>query len=410
MSAPSRRTVLGACGAVAGGLVLGRSLSGGGSGNSGTTDRSIAVGEPWSQPRRDVRNAGVSPASSGPGGRPERYWEATFDRRAVRLRTSPVLAGDRLVAASSHDSVALALDAASGDEVWRTDLPGRPEHGPSVDGDDAVVPAGRTVAALDAATGETRWTRELSGVAGPPTVTGETVFVGASDGAGAAYALSRADGTVKWRRSTGLVTGPPAVGDGTVVFADYTATVRAFDRRDGTERWSRRLDGDWIRAAPVVADGTVYACAGTSYHDRGQVRALDVETGRERWTYDLPAVSVAAAPAVTGDAVYVTDGFGRLHALDPDGGSHRWTFDPTAGGDRSVVANSVDTTPAVGADAVYYVGPDGRLLALPLGDGDGAPSPSWRLSTEGRFTAGPILSREFAFVPGVDRLVALGPE
>lgn len=118
----------------------------------------------------------------------------------------------------------------------------------------------------------------------------------------------------------------------------------------GTPAWDAGED----RAAPLVADGTVYTVG-------GEVAALDAKTGEESWVADLED-GAQHAPALADGHLVVGDDR-RVVALDPSDGSERWT----ASMDR--IADGPVTAAAGPGIATVPVGETG-LVGVDLASGD----------------------------------------
>ncbi|MFB6164303.1 MAG: PQQ-binding-like beta-propeller repeat protein [Haloarculaceae archaeon] len=253
----------------------------------------------------------------------------------------------------------VALDAATGDERWRTsaDL----DTGVTV-ADGAAYVAGRgydgptTLYALDLATGEARWTHDLPGGRGAgigasqPAVVDGTVYVAH----GALAALAAADGTELWTASYDSgVAGAPTVVDGTAYLGGGRGTVRAVSAADGTTRWVRRVPSGAaggggrtpLSTSVAVGGGRVFAVRDW------RLTVLAADTGERRWSRDVRG---AHSPVVAGETVYVP-GLSTLGGLDVATGAHRFGVSTAArsGSRRSVaVVDGAAFFPSAGLHAV----------------------------------------------------------
>ena len=125
-----------------------------------------------------------------------------------------------------------ALDAVNGTEQWAFETYGGLFHGPAVDGERVHVAVGSSVFGLDADDGTRRWHTGAERQSTPPSVVGETLYVG--DIAGLVRALDAASGEERWRHETARgVFDAPAVARGTVFASDESGTVYALDSIDG---------------------------------------------------------------------------------------------------------------------------------------------------------------------------------
>ncbi|MFF7394204.1 PQQ-binding-like beta-propeller repeat protein [Streptomyces scabiei] len=231
--------------------------------------------------------------------------DAVFALRAA----SPV--GSPTVSSSGAGEV-VALSVAEGVQKWRhrADCAVSPAWTLADDvlyvveqaGDDTSV-----LVALDVATGRQVWRCSLPAPVSAAVVSGEFLYV--SGGRGGLYRVSRSDGT--WRRSdtaATVLTASPVVADGTVVVNTGRA-LAAFDAEDGTSRWVRRLPG-LAQGQPFVIGVAVYI------GHRTGVWACDIRTGRRLWSDDVTWDPESQGdPVATADALYVTDRRGVVHAF-----------------------------------------------------------------------------------------------
>lgn len=152
--------------------------------------------------------------------------ETEWERR-IDVGATPVVAGGRVyVRERAAGRPLLALDAASGDQLWRADgLPAPVTTPPAATGDRVYVGAGEdslgeTFFALDAGTGDIVWRTQLgdptSASASParnrPAVTAETVFVVSADDT--VNAVDAASGEILWREPLGRSLGSPVPANG----------------------------------------------------------------------------------------------------------------------------------------------------------------------------------------------------
>lgn len=111
---------------------------------------------------------------------------------------------------------------------------------------------------------------------------------------------------------------------------------------------------DGFYAAPVIADGTVYAIDGS-----GQVLAADLQTGEIRWRFQTAGgpgnCNNVAAPAVIGDRLHIGTTGGLYYVLDRGTGAVIRQLD---------LREPVFSAPAVGQDRVYVATLGARVLAL----------------------------------------------
>ncbi|MGM9470358.1 outer membrane protein assembly factor BamB family protein [Streptomyces murinus] len=231
--------------------------------------------------------------------------DAVFAVRAA----SP--AGCRTVSSPSTREV-VALSLAEGAQKWRhrADCALSPAWTLA---DDVLYVVERpdddtsVLVALDVATGRQVWRCSLLAPVSAAVVSGEFLYV--AGGRGGLYRVCRSDGT--WRRSetaTAALTASPVVADGTVV-VNTGRSLAAFDTEDGTTRWVRRLPG-LAQGQPFVIGVAVYI------GHRTGVWACDARTGRLLWSDDVTwDPEDQGNPVATADALYVTDRRGVVHAF-----------------------------------------------------------------------------------------------
>jgi len=194
--------------------------------------------------------------------------------------------------------------------------------------------------AIDARTGGTKWT--FPGGFGSPAVLDGVVYTGASE---AFYALDARTGAEVWEfpGATGSV---PTVADGGVYFCSESNILYALDAVAGTELWEQVAPGGC--AAAAVAHGLVY----TSSDDDGTVYAWDARTGALVWSYETKAVAGDAAPVVANGIVYAPTNGAGVYAFDARTGAFLW----------SGPGGTSKTTPAVAGGLLF--GSDGLAYAL----------------------------------------------
>jgi outer membrane protein assembly factor BamB len=232
------------------------------------------------------------------------------------------------------------------------------------------------------------WIFETKGpVRSSPTVTGETVYVGSTDGS--LYAIDRSNGHQRWRVDVGSpVSSSPAVAAGAVIFGSRDGTFHAVDARSGRSRWrfetGALLPWEWgfegwdvYTSSPVVWDSIVVFGSGD-----GIAYAVDVTTGHELWRFST-AGRIRSTPAIAAGLVFIGSTDGVVYALELATGRERWRHETDGVGMRSeeqgVDRKSIISSPAVSHGTIYVGSRDGYMYALDGATGDR----KWRIGHDG---------------------------
>lgn len=385
-------------------------------------------GASWPQFGADARNTGYAPSATGPKSDATLAWR--FDAETPTMNTSPVVADGTVYAPGSGDPGYLhALDAETGEQLWRFEPAGYASSAPAVaDGVLYVGTWGKRFYAIDAETGDEVWSVEVGHRFGSSSsvVHDGTVYVGTTgDGpmvvsgpedeeefeACALLALDAETGDERWRYDDfgekDNIDSSPAVADGRVYFGGEHA-VRALDADSGAVAWTREISTH-PQSSPTVGDGVVYYGAPLDGQNEDEpparVWALDAETGETVWTAGIEDISLRTSPAVADGTVYAAassqrvcagvggDGEsncsgetrGQLYAIDAASGERRWTAE---------IRTDTRSSPAV-ADGVVYVGCSNGLSAVTT-DGEQA----WRVDFEGKREDGPYVKSSPAVADG----------
>ena len=315
----------------------------------------------------------------------------------------PVIVGGRVYVADAFSNIS-ALDASSGNQIWRVDL--EPE-----DEDDGFFGGG---VAFD--NGQLFVTTGFGGVfaldpgAAPTAADGKVYAITLTN---STYALNAATGEIEWEHTgiqevAGLVGAASPAVDGTTVIVPYTSG-ELFGLLAGTGRtlWGESLAGfsrvdqtnqlAQIRGQPVVDDGVVFAISNS-----GRMSAVDIRRGLRIWD---AGVGGTETPWLAGDFLFVVSNTWQLIAISKRDGRIRWAtplerwqdpedteglinwVGPIAASGRLLLASSTGTLlainpengqvigstdlgsgivvpPAVANGILYLINRDGNLLAL----------------------------------------------
>lgn len=240
---------------------------------------------------------------------------AAFDARSGRPRwirrvgpteSSPLVAHG-VVYAGDWNGRVWALDAATGQVRWTTDLHGAIKGSLALTGQRLFIGTyGGDVVSLDARTGRVLWrSGGHSRIYSSPAVAYGRVYIGSLDGG--VYAFGATTGDLLWAHPTGgYVYASPAVWHGLILIGSYDHTFYAFDAGTGDIRWRFDANGA-ISGAATVIDGLVYF---SSFKQR--TYALDAANGRQITTWPDGKYS----PAVADSKHLYLVGLGRVYAFE----------------------------------------------------------------------------------------------
>lgn len=205
--------------------------------------------------------------------------------------------------------------------------------------------------AVDAATGKEVWTRKLAGhLESSPMAVSGTLYLGTDKTN--VVAVRAADGKVLWQfNSPGAIKASPSFHDGHVFVADYESGVFCLDAGSGKLIWRMNTskvppfgEGGFF-SSPAVAFGRVYAG-----RDDGTIYAFDAKTGKVDWafpTHDFVYGSPAVAEVPgTPPTVYIGSYDEHFYALDASSGKQRWRYDVggPVPGTATVIGHTVYTS------------------------------------------------------------------
>ena len=274
---------------------------------------------------------------------------------------SPTIVLDGMTAyIAGYDDMLLAVDAATGNEIWRTDPALNVSRLVAFDAESKTLYVGGrdpVSYAFDSATGQLKWQVDITAPqkSVASIVIGDTLYFGATDGM--LYALNTADGSIRWTWDSTFEMVRSLTYANNTIFAPATSARNfafvAIDASTGVERWRLSSTKGEYAAAGVV-DGNIIL--GTDIV--GEVISVSQMDGRVNWTFAPGSRGFRAPPAIVGDMVYVADKEGSFYALDAVTGQEIW---------RLQLDSWVDYDPAI-TDGVIYIGTmAGSVYAL--GDG-----------------------------------------
>ena len=254
---------------------------------------------------------------------------------------------DGVVYVANSNGRVMALDLATGDQIWRIDTDRDLAAATGVgDGLVLVSSTDGEVIALDATDGSERWRHALSSevLAAPSAGFGVTVALALD---GRVYALDSVSGEQLWRADAvkPLLTlrgnASPEIVEGVALIGHDSGKVAAYRLSDGANLWTARVGAPEganelermvdVDARPRYLNGLVY---GLSY--QGGLMAISPQTGRGNWFQPTSSIKEIG---LFGGTVAITDDQSRLFAYNAISGSPLW--------DSLVVRNRQATGPVV---------------------------------------------------------------
>ncbi len=241
------------------------------------------------------------------------------------IASTPTLHDGTLYVSNVDDTV-YALDAASGELIWRYARPADPTR-----------------------------TSDLTLYGAPsPTIQGDQILLGFSDGN--LVSLRQSDGQVTWERRVGEgrypdLIGTPLVQGDTVYVGGFSEPLVAVDLATRNVRW--RLEGVGSATVPTPHDGLLYH-GGTD----GRLRAITELDGEVLWVWDSQTTGALTRPQLTPAGLLVGSSDGTLYLIDPDSGLETWRWDP------DLMLDGVTVAPLLSDRQAIVVTNAGRLMSL----------------------------------------------
>lgn len=243
------------------------------------------------------------------------------------ILSEPTLHDGRIYIANV-DNLVYALDAQTGDLVWR--------HAQKLD-------PGRVT--------------ELELYAAPsPVVVGDLVITGYSDGTLAA--LGKDSGEMVWQRRVGEgrypdVAASAVVRGGDVIVGGYTEPLLALDVASRNVRW--RVDAG-AAAPPILSpdDERVVFHGGAD----GVLRRIDALTGAVDWEWDSQTGASLTQPVWTEAGLLVGSSASGVFLVDPKSGKELWELE------LGYTLAGVSARPAVAGRQAVVVTNAGNILSI----------------------------------------------
>lgn len=324
----------------------------------------VATAQTWSQENADPANLNRLDRST-----PDSLSDAGTAPLGADVITQVIEGPAGLAIAGTLDGQVVAIDA-SGEIVWRADVPGPMRTAPAWTGQHIIaVPRADSAVALEP-DGSTAWTLPIENVrssaslvrmASPALHPSGDVIIATL--AGNVHRVSD-DGDTVWTHDVGgdnAVEATPAVTpNGHVLVAGFVpgqegaGRLSLLDADTGEVIWSKGI-GSQVVGAPAIV-GELFLLP---LRDGDAVQGRSLEDASVQWsvTYDD---HVTHSPSVHGQLALAGDIRGVLRAIDVSDGTVAWTFNPNSDDpDLSQVASggvlTVADSPAIDAQGRAWV-------------------------------------------------------
>lgn len=255
---------------------------------------------------------------------------------------SPVVVNGIVYFVSDEQSIAYALDAATGTILWQYDVNDHVDDAVTFYEGNVYI-AADSAWCLDAVTGQRVWAFKpgpgfkMNGT--PALGDGVAYFTHVPDWSNVqVFALDAFTGEVLWSvQHPGYTTGCLTLHDGVLYLPTYNGSLYALDAGTGQTLWtnSDASSGYWD-SSPVYVDGILYICG----HD-GIVRGISASTGITEWERDLTAGVryIAATPAFAYERLFFADQVDSFHCLSALDGSTVWSAAGVQHGSTGIADN-----------------------------------------------------------------------
>ncbi len=337
----------------------------------------------------DPMVAPMLPAYSTPVGAPQIgsegaqvLWTFTADDE---IRSSP-LSNRGVVFFGAYDTHLYALNAKSGDFIWKAPTKAGICSSPAMAGEEVIIGSeDNYIYAFDARRGSQSWSyRTGAAVRSSPKVFKDQVFVGSDDQY--IYALNVATGQTDWKyRAWNFVRSSAGSGRGLVYIGSSDGNLYALDVVNGTLKWKLHTLGAIIGTPQVVGNNVIVGSMDN------YIYAVDADTGYTSWRFECQR-PVSSSPAVSGERLLIGSSDGYMYALDARTGRESWRYDT-----GSQITSSPRVSPAT--DAVYFGAVNNYVYSLDLSSGE----VRWRYKTRGPVVSSPAVEDGIVYIGSLDR-------
>ncbi|QJU56918.1 PQQ-binding-like beta-propeller repeat protein [Sphingomonas sp. AP4-R1] len=341
------------------------------------------VNEAWAQPGG---NASKSMGHLALGLDPKRAWTAHVPKSNPRQRygAAPVIAAGHLYVMDA-EGVVHAFSTETGAQVWKQGFAASKKDRSALFGGGVTYDDGKLYAvnglgdavAMDAATGKELWKVRPGGpLRGAPTVGLGNVYVVTQDNQ--IFALKVEDGKTAWTDSATLEAAgvfgvaAPALGRGTVVAGFSSGELSALRYENGRVVWQDQLARTSITtsvasisdidASPVIDSDRVYAIG-----EGGRMVAMDLAAGQRLWELNIGGTET---PWIAGNWIFVMTDESKLLCVDRNTGKVRWMTQLERFRNKKKGENPIEWSgPVLAGGRLWVVSDRGEIVGVQAIDG-----------------------------------------
>lgn len=313
-------------------------------------------------------------------------WDKAAGSDKNRALVVPPVAANGRIFVLDADQTVYAVDAQTGDTIWKKELSSGNKRdkrafggGLAVAGERLIVASGfGFVSALNVATGSEIWKRDTEApMTGSPAILGDRMFIVSNNNEFSALSLT--DGSIEWTdqaiaETARVLSSPsPAAIDEFVVAPYSSGEVIAYLPANGRRLWTDSLTRanrftpisaiNDIASRPVLSAGLVYASS-----QSGVLAAIDGRSGTRVWA--LP-FGTTQAPVVTGEFLFAVGVDGQLICVEAVTGRVVWTRQLPNFENMEKRKNRISYAgPILASNRLVTVSSDGRLSAFSPQNGE----------------------------------------
>lgn len=315
----------------------------------------------------------------------EPRWKFTTEDE---IRCSPTVYKE-LAFIGSYDTNMWAVNASTGEFVWKYPTHGGIASSPIVDPSNRLVMFGsedKSFYALDYRNGRINWsytTQDRIRSTARLATEVDAVFFGSDDGH--VYALGSPTGRFLWKFHIGdAVRCRPFVANDVVIVGSNSGDIYGLTL-DGKRKWSYRTRRS-ITSSPYVdtREGICYVGSGDGF-----MYALDASSGYSSWRFRTNG-PIISSPIVEGELLLFGSADGNLYAINAQTGKEKWKFTT----EKPVVAS-----PIAHQGQVFFGGSDEYFYCLDLQTG----KERWKFQSKGPITSTACIAGDMILFGAFDK-------